>query len=305
MQDRYEQYPTNGDRILHIQELFNSTDVAIEQGLQATPFKWSGETNGFLINGHTISNYGANDSASKQLSVINVSPGSKYRLRFIGAVSLSYTSIGIADHSDLQIIEADGSYTKPYSTNFLQLASGQRFSTLLTTKTCDQLRQAGRLDYYIQIESRERPSNVTNYAILRYENTCSNMSLGMSNVSTTAYPREKPIQLPATVNGFLDYALQPLHPNNFPAASEVSRRVIINVQQIYNKWIIWRDASIAWTDNATFTPPHTTPNQPYLVSMYENEAAYMPSYSAALKNGGVDPNTNTFPAKIGEVSTLR
>lgn len=44
-----------------------------------------------------------------------------------------------------------------------------------------------------------------------------------------------------------------------------------------------------------------TPSQPYLVSMYTNQTAYTPSYSAAVKNGDRDSSTNTFPAKIDEI----
>ncbi len=123
----------------------------------------------------------------------------------------------------------------------------------------------------------------------------------VKSASNTTYPDEKPIALPPTVDGFLDYVLQPLYANDFPSASQVTRRVVLNVQQVLDKYIVWRDSNVSWTDNADDSVPHTTPNQPYLVSLYENQTAYTPSYSAALKNGGLDPSTNTFPAKIGEV----
>ena len=300
IEDKAPPYQTNGERIVYLQELFNQTDSSIEQGLQAVPLDWSGETNGFVINGHTISNFGVTDPSSQQLSIIVVKPNSLYRMRFIGAVSLTYAALGIEGHSGLQIIEADGSYTKPHNITFLQIASGQRFSALFKTKTCDELNRSMKLDYYIQIESRERPSNVTNYAILRYSNDCKLSTRSIKNISTTAYPDTKPISLPPTVNGYLDYALRPLRPNDFPPASAVTRQIIINVQQILDKWVAWRDSNVTWTEDATGFP-HTTPSQPYLVSLYENQTAYIPSYSAALKNGGVDPATNTFPAKIGEV----
>ena len=222
-------------------------------------------------------------------------------MRFIGGHALSYTALGFEDHTDLQVIEADGGYTKPHPTAFLQIASGQRFSALLQSKTCDELKQSGKLDYYIQIESRERPSNTTNYAILRYNNSCMIDPNSVKSASNTTYPDQKPIALPPTVDGFLDYVLQPLYANDFPSASQVTRRVVLNVQQVLDSYIVWRDSNVSWTDNAGDQVPHTTPNQPYLVSLYENQTAYTPSYSAALKNGGLDPSTNTFPAKIGEV----
>lgn len=301
VEDKTSPYEVDGERIVHIQELFNKTDTTIEQGLQATPFVWSGETNGFFINGKTISNFGVTDQLSRQVANINIEPNSVYRMRFIGGHSLSYSVLGVEDHTDLRVIEADGGYTKPHSTTFLQIASGQRFSALLKTKTCDELKQSGKLDYYIQIESRERPSNTTNYAILRYNNTCMIPSNSSKSVSNTIYPTRKPIALPPTVNGFLDYVLQPLYPNDFPSASQVTRRVVLNVQQVLDKYIVWKDSNVSWTADTNDSAPHTTPSRPYLVSLYTNQTAYMPSYSAAVKNGGPDPSTNTFPAKIGEV----
>ena len=222
-----------------------------------------------------------------------------YRIRFIGASALTYAAIGIEGHSNLQVIEADGSYTKPHNISFLQLGSGQRFSTLLRTKSCDELAKSKKLDYYIQVESRERPENATNYALLSYNNSCNISSA--KNISTTSYPSTTPLKLPPTVNGFLDYVLQPLIPNDFPPASAVTRQVILNVQEVTDNWVIWRDSDISWVENADDTSPHTSPSKPYLVALYQNQTGYLPSYSAAVKNGGKDPSTNTFAAKPGEV----
>ena len=301
IEDKKVPFQYDADRIFFLQELFNKTDASVEQGVQAVPLVWSGETNGFIINGQTISNYGITDPKSAQIPIISVDPKKKYRLRFIGASALTYAAIGIEDHSALEVIEADGSYTKPHNTTFLQLGSGQRFSTILHTKTCAELAYSSQLDYYIQVESRERPANTTNYAILRYNNICNIKARTNSNISTTSYPLTKPVNLPPTVDGFLDYVLEPLSKNDFPSASEVTRRVVLNIQQIDDQWIVWRDSNVTWTDNANDPSPHTSPNQPYLVSLYENASAYLPSYSDALKNGGRDPTTNTFPANPGEV----
>lgn len=301
VEDKIPPYDVDGERVVHIQELFNKTDTTIEQGLQATPFVWSGETNGFIINGKTISSYGVTDSSSCQVAVIDIEPNRVYRMRFIGAHSLSFAALGVEDHTDLQVIEADGHYTKPYSTTFLQIGSGQRFSALLKSKTCNELKLFGSLDYYIQIESRERPSNTTNYAILRYNKSCMILTNSSTSASNTTYPSRKPIALPPTVNGFLDYVLQPLYPNDFPSASQVTRRVVLNVQQVLDKYIVWKDSNVAWTADANDSVPHITSSEPYLVSLYMNQTAYLPSYSAAVKNGGRDPSTNTFPAKVGEV----
>lgn len=44
---------------------------------------------------------------NESLSVINVEPGKTYRFRLIGGTALSFNSIGIEDHPNLEVIEAD------------------------------------------------------------------------------------------------------------------------------------------------------------------------------------------------------
>ncbi|KAI1427163.1 Cupredoxin [Xylaria sp. FL1777] len=296
-------YAYDDERIVFIQELFNQTDKEVEEGLVSTPIRWPGEPKSWLINGKGISSYGIVDPSTVLLDVINVEPSTTYRFRFVAAGSLSYASFGFENHTNLQIIEADGHYTKPYSVEFLQMGTGQRFSTLLETKTCAELESFGKLDFYLQIESRDRAAVVTNYAILRYDGSKCNSSLSGDgvHVPTNSNPPTPPIALPPTVNGYLDYVLQPLEPNDFPTAAEVTRRIVINVQQIVDVWDEWRDNNVSWTEDATDPLQHATPSVPYLVALYLNETGYIPNYQAAVANGGLDPKTKSYPAKLGEV----
>ncbi|KAM0524767.1 hypothetical protein ACHAPE_000868 [Trichoderma viride] len=296
--DRRLPYPVDGDRIFHISELFYETDKEVVAGLRTAPFRWSGEAGGFLINGDTISVYRVVDPGSSKLTVIEIDPGKWYRFRFIGAMALSYVAIAFEDHADLEVIEVDGDYTKPYSTPLLQIGSGQRFSALFKAKTCDELRRTGMLDYYVQVEPRDRPSNVVSYAILRYRNTCG--IGGNPHVSTTAVPSKRPIKLPPTIDGFLDYKLEPLFPNNFPTADQVTRRVMVYAQQQVDSYVLWTDNDVSWVD-AHPLPMQTSPNEPYLVALYKNASQYLPNYEASIANHGIDPRTKTYPAKIGEV----
>ena len=55
------------------------------------------------------------------------------------------------------------SYTKAHSTPYLQVGTGQRYSLILNTPTSPEKSQ-----YYIQIESRERPTVTIGYAVLNY-----------------------------------------------------------------------------------------------------------------------------------------
>jgi L-ascorbate oxidase len=51
----------------------------------------------------------ANGTAcNASLTVINVEPGKTYRLRFVGATALTFASLAIEEHDDLEVIEADG-----------------------------------------------------------------------------------------------------------------------------------------------------------------------------------------------------
>lgn len=291
-------YPVDGGRVIHISELFYETDNEITAGLRASPFRWSGEAGGFLVNGDTISKYHIVDPGSSKLTVIDVEPGKWYRFRFIGAMALSYVSLAFEDHPDLEVIEVDGGYTKPYSTPLLQIGSGQRFSALFKAKTCAELRRLGKLDFYLQVEPRDRPSNVVSYAVLRYRNTCG--LDGDLHVSTTAVPSKRPINLPPTIEGFLDYKLEPLYPNDFPSSDEVSRRVYIYNQQQVDRYVLWTDNDVSWVE-ADPLPQQVSPSEPYLVALYKNQSQYLPDYEASIANHGVDPRTKTYPAKLGEV----
>ncbi|KAK2591095.1 hypothetical protein QQS21_011229 [Conoideocrella luteorostrata] len=298
-------YETHGERTVFLQEYWNQTDEVITAKLESAPFKWPGEPNGWLINGKSISNFQAVDTSTTALSIIDIEPGKTYRFRFVGATALSLAMLGFENHGrgTLEIIEADAHYTKPHPVDVIQIGSGQRYSALFRAKTCAELVKEGRLDYYIQVESRDRPVATRNYAILRYANTC---TCGMSlyrrgRFAVDANPQQPPIKLPPTIAGYLDYALKPLYPNNFPTAAEVTRRVMMNVRVDQKKYFLWRINNHGWTEDGKPPSLITTPREPYLVSLYKNQTAYLPNYEEAVSHGGVDPKTGTYPVKIGEV----
>lgn len=82
-------YSYDEEMVVQLQDYFNETDTTIEQGLTATPFVWSGETNAVLINGVGVSIGETAGENGCELPVINVDPGKTYRMRFIGATALS------------------------------------------------------------------------------------------------------------------------------------------------------------------------------------------------------------------------
>ena len=161
------------------------------------------------------------------------------------------------------MIEADGQYTKPYSTFYLRIGSGQRYGVLFKTKSLAEVQKdqsSGRSAYYLQLETRERPTLTKGYALLAYpdQGVVRNTTASI----TATIPDPDPLTLPNTTLGFLDYQLQPLKSNDFPSLSEVTRRVTITVQQIVNGTITWAENGLPWFE--------LFPKTPYLVSFYED-----------------------------------
>ncbi|OJD34790.1 l-ascorbate oxidase [Diplodia corticola] len=322
-------YEYDDERVVLLTDLYNTTDHDIESGLSAKPFKWSGEVGGVLVNGHGISQYSHDADAadgSCSLARISVEPGKTYRLRFIGGTAISFVALGLEAHN-LTVIEADGDYTQPVEVPFIQIGGGQRYSALLDTWSCADL-PAGRSQFYLQLETRDRPANLTTYAVLDYGDSCrggagfsssSSSSNSSSNndsinidididintpnppLSLQTPPQTPPLHLPPTIQGWLDTALHPLHPDpSFPPATSVTRTVTIDIQQISpdggGQRVEWAQNGISWYEH--------TPRSPYLVSLYGNATAALPDYEAAVASGtGRDARDGVaaFPARLGEV----
>ncbi|KAK4099441.1 multicopper oxidase [Parathielavia hyrcaniae] len=204
------------------------------------------------------------------LPVIDVEEGKTYRFRFIGATGLSFVTMGFEDHNNLTVFQVDGSeYNVPVTTDHIQLGGGQRFDVLFKTKTAEELRQAGRVTYFLQFETRDRPNVYRGYAVLRYA----------LEFPIPPPPPNPVITLPADTTTWLEYSLQPLRPeeNRAPSTEEVTRRVIIDAEQKVDPKtgrVVYELAHMTWTEDVRTTP--------VLVDIY-------------------DPVTRLFPAKMDEV----
>jgi len=276
-------YKYDEEIVVLLQDVFNKTNENITAGLLANPFVWSGEPSNVMVNGKGQM-HGMLKSPVCELASIHVQHDRTYRIRFIGGTALSFVTLGIEGHDKLTIIEADGSYTAPLSVDHLQIASGQRFSVLLRTKSRNE---TPKNQFFMQLETRDRPATITSFAVLNYAN-------GRDLLEPPLTP---PIILPNQTYGWTDYQLRPLKTNNgFPQLSEVTRRVVIRVHQMISGNIVWAQNNYPWVD--------TFPKEPYLVSLYKNDGANFPDYDRALANGGIDPVTRAFPAQIGEVIEL-
>ncbi|KAF5757026.1 putative laccase [Helianthus annuus] len=82
----------------------------------------------YTINGHPGPNY---NCSANDVYKINVVPGKTYMLRLIGALLNMESFFSIANHK-LTIVEADGEYTKPFTTDRVMLGPGQTLNVLVT-----------------------------------------------------------------------------------------------------------------------------------------------------------------------------
>jgi L-ascorbate oxidase len=277
-------YLYDEERIIVLTDYFNKSDAQVEQGLTSDPFSWSGETEAILVNGQGTINNSTSGALSCSLASLKVEPSKTYRFRIIGSTALSFVSMAFEGH-DMMIIEADGGYTQPLPVTHLQVGVGQRYSVLVRTKSAQELYTEGRMRFFLQLESRERPTLTRSYAVLEYPRE------KYDNIQPPEIP---PIELPITTYDWVDNDLSPFFPNDFPSLASVTRRVIVKVEQIINGTITWRQNGAPWDD--------TFPQTPYLVALYQNNEAALPSYDVAIANGlGIDPRVRAFPAKIGEV----
>ncbi|GAM83067.1 hypothetical protein ANO11243_010530 [Dothideomycetidae sp. 11243] len=229
-------YQHDGERIFFLSELFNKMDEEIMAGLTApsTEFIWSGETEQLLVNGNGFPAHNNNNETqtaapfgifpngttpSCHAEVTKVRPSTTYRFRAIGGVGLSLVSYMFEDHDNLTVIAADGSYTKPADADGrIQTGSGQRLDYLFTTKSEAELKQLGKTNFWIQMETRYRPVNITSYAILSYTDCA-----GCDTNTPNAPPSTPPLTITNEVQNWLEYTLESLTPNNFPPSSEVNR----------------------------------------------------------------------------------
>ncbi|UPL03177.1 hypothetical protein LCI18_014111 [Fusarium solani-melongenae] len=295
-------YRYDGDITLILGDHYVEQDDKIEAGLLADPFKWSGEPSAIMIQGNSGNrSFNAAPDLTCAPHVVEVEPGKTYRVRVIGATALSLVKLGFEQHEELQVIEADGAYTKRVIIDHSQVSSGQRFSYLFKTKPSKDVCESGKSEFWIRYESRDRPQEITGYALLRYR-------CGTSPVLPASLPTSPPIVLPETTNDYLEYSLQGLIDNKdkgFPRLSEVTRTVTIQINQILttgsyengtlNGTVAWAQNGLPWKESV-----QAAENQvPYLINVYNT--GQTPNYTLALEHNGFDPKAKAFPAKVGEV----
>jgi len=305
------------ERILMFQDYFSKSSTDLASEVTGAPFQWPGNTNGILLNGIGIAS-GQTSVASKadfaaspggsrtrygahpahhlhtrdtcNLPVIDIDPGKTYRFRFIGGTGLSFVATAFEGHDNLTIVQVDGNeYNQPASTGHIQMGAGQRFDVLFQAKTTQQLQADGnKTTYFIQFEALGAPNTTRGYAALRYS----------QDAEIPAAPANPVVDIPTDApQEWMEYNFAPLDAskNDFPSADEVTRRVVINATEVKlaSGKIEIQFNGLSWTE--------FTYQSPFLVDIYKRGQAAIPNYDAATKNGGWDPNTLSFPAKLNEV----
>ncbi|KJZ74145.1 hypothetical protein HIM_06376 [Hirsutella minnesotensis 3608] len=309
-------YQYHEDKTIFIQESWLQQDKKLIHDLESDHYKWVQNPDVFLFNGRGLRDFNnrkpgpfrRDGGTEDRLATFDVEPDKTYRLRFIAAQATSLTILAFEDHGSMDIIQADGDYTEPYAVGALQMGPGQRYDALLRTKTCEELHGLGKLDFHVQMENRAQPWIATGYAVLRYDGSkCRGLDNGkMRRLPLTSLPAEPPLELPLVQHGFLDYKLEPLRNNSrsnetFPRADEVTRRVVYNIQEFGRNYTFYVVNNITWAEDGTYPTAQGVPREPFLVSLYKNRTRFLPDYEAAVANGGLDPRTKTYPARVGEV----
>ncbi|KAI9019507.1 Cupredoxin [Phycomyces nitens] len=154
------------ERTIVLSEWWHRDRVEFEKYLLGPTFNGIWEAESILLNGKTVYQpIQTKPDACKGYDIIPVERNKTYRIRVIGATAFRTLGFAIANHS-LTIIEVDGEPVEPYVTSFLEVASGQRFSVLITA---DQ----EPTDYSIGTTRRWTdatvPATSNGYAVLRYQ----------------------------------------------------------------------------------------------------------------------------------------
>ncbi|KNF06200.1 L-ascorbate oxidase [Puccinia striiformis f. sp. tritici PST-78] len=286
-------------------DYYHNLEQQITAGLDEVPFKWLGEPQSMVVNGNALgtcnstSPFGCSTTCHHHRLVVK--PDTTYRVRVIGITVLTYLYFGIEDHPALSVIEADGGYVRPASTEHIQLHSGQRYSFLLKTKSREELKKLGsKRDFWGRLETRWRPIRDQGAFVLHYEDDSPPQPYGSRQPDLSRSPMpaleqfRKLVPLPDEGNTWLTEKFEALDPNEVaPTASEVTRRITITGQQRKAP-----DGHINWFINGE-KYVETQPQIPFLVRAYTTKLK--PDYEAAAKNNGFDKKLRAYPVKLNDV----
>ncbi len=316
---------------IFISESYSKSDADIEKGLTQIPYSWSGEPANILINGkgYTSSSLAPKLSDSCTIAIFRLSAGKTFRFRFISGTVLSYLYFSLQGHK-MKIIEADGGYVEPLETFFLHVASGQRYSVLITAKSekdRNDDKKNGISKYWLQGATVERATRHTVLAAFYYDDVAplpnevapadtQRQISGKYTSDSVFQSKLTGLTFPTFVRE--DYDLRPWTKyTNFPGRESVADTIIINSVEAQvdasGKTISTADAGwwspkyvVQWFMNdRTWSGPRS--NYPTLNAFYDladrnlEAREYIPNDDGYASPKHYDSVNNLYAVQMGDI----
>ncbi|KAJ9475524.1 putative multicopper ferro-O2-oxidoreductase [Pseudozyma hubeiensis] len=335
---RHSPYRYDEDRVLAVGDWFSYSSIdLITRQLKGDPFVWPGSATKLMMNGKSspsdpfaemrpscnqtkadvtgISCDAApRDCGKVEYPTIHVDFKKTYRLRFIGATALMYTSLGILKPTKkayssvnatsayaaqkvrwdkMKVIEADGSYLDALEVDHIEFTAGQRYSVLWKSRSRSEVEKDGVGGvYWMRVESRWR-AGPSMWVKIVYPTSSTTAPTAIPPVKLFAGHKDLQL-LPPESFGWKASSLSPLslpsgpqwwYAERMPSDSEVTRTVVIDTQQVKfypsSKGVKWDMNGVPFNESS----PGTT--TPYLVRTFLGDTPF-PS-SSQLHSAMLNP----------------
>lgn len=167
---------TGGDVSMMLGDWYHESSSVQMAGLHQKAFRWVGSPQSLLINGKGEFDCAKTEKACNASAVttgpeiVDVEPGKVYRLRLVGASTVTFLNYGIDAHK-LTLVEAETTCLKPHTVDYIDIGPGQTYSALLHAKTREELDRVAPGHnglFWMQTNVRHRDSGARGLAVLRY-----------------------------------------------------------------------------------------------------------------------------------------
>lgn len=257
------------ERTLLVSDWFLGDGRRQLRSLLGAPAKWIGEPVTIMMNGRAcipVSGPLANhshysDGVLQNAPSLDVEPEKTYRLRIVGAATLTYLTMGIFDHN-LTIVEAETSLVDPITVNAIDIGPGQSYSVILRTKSVTELKRS-RSDglFSIKFMARLRNCSISGVAFLQYRADSLKRSRSVPLPSEQDFP--PPPFLPAIddVEWSLSQARSLKSSSESRSSKDVNNEVPKNANRtivIHSNEMTFSDGRVRWVvNNISFAVPGT------------------------------------------------
>ncbi|KAG0167903.1 hypothetical protein DFQ28_007326 [Apophysomyces sp. BC1034] len=299
------------ERVLMLSEWWHQNDNERLEYYMGKRFNGVKAADSYLINGRTIYDPANEKDDCNGFSSIDVQQGKVYRLRIIGSMTFASLGLSIAQHT-MTIIEVDGNLVKPYQTSFLDIASGQRFSVLISA---DQAPES----YYMNTAAYVTDPSSNGKAVIRYvtggddsndsndnddnDDNDDNRALGVSvpgifGTSVKAVSVPAPPDVPTTFSQWVFPQLTPLIDQGPDFGKPPDRTIILSpIEQRVSpgnttRWYINGHAPPEW-------------DEPLIEQLTRHQHPWLNKTAIRLNRAGItdgyDHTLQTYPMNYGEV----